>query len=334
MATIRQVASHAGVSIGTVSKVLNGRDDRVDPVTREKILASIRALRYKPPAFEVNQKATIANNLGMIVPDMTGSPLRRQGYIQALLDGVLERAAMRGWSVTIFADTMWDDVGNAVRRKYDGRCDGLIIVAPQPDRDIVPSLHRRGAPLVQVGSTPWLDDISSVDIDNVEAGRMMARHFQSLGHQNLAFVTERREQVSSLERSIGFLEVAGSTGTKLVIERDEGLAGFADRFAELAADRPTAMMTWHDGLAFRLLPELERAGIRVPEDLSLAGVDNSSEAEQASICLTTIDNPIVQLGQLAADMAIDRVLDRTVEAVVVKLAPELVIGDSTIPFRP
>jgi DNA-binding LacI/PurR family transcriptional regulator len=329
MATIRQVASHAGVSIGTVSKVLNGRDERVDPVTREKILASIRALRYKPPAFEVNQKATIANNLGMIVPDMTGSPLRRQGYIQALLDGVLERAAMRGWSVTIFADTMWDDVGNAVRRKYDGRCDGLIIVAPQPDRDIVPSLHRRGAPLVQVGSTPWLDDISSVDIDNYEAGRMIARHFQSLGHENIGFVTDRREQVSSLERSIGFLEVAGANGTKFMIEREEGVAGFADRFAGMGGDRPTALMTWHDGMAFRLIPELERVGIRVPEDLSMAGVDNSSEAEQSSIRLTTIDNPIVYLGQMAADMAIDRVLDRSVEAAIVKLAPELIVGDST-----
>ena len=334
MATIRQVASHAGVSIGTVSKVLNGRDDRVDPVTREKILASIRALRYKPPAFEVNQKATTANNLGMIVPDMTGSPLRRHGYVRALLDGVLERAAMRGWSVTIFADTMWDDVGNAVRRKYDGRCDGLVIVAPQPDRDIVPSLHRRGAPLVQVGSTPWLDDISSVDIDNVEAGRMMARHFLSLGHQKLAYATERREQVSSLERSIGFLEVAGKSGIKLVMEREEGVAGFADRFADMGADRPTAMMTWHDGMSFRLLPELERVGIRVPQDLSLAGVDNSPEVEQANIRLTTIDNPIVQLGQMAADMAIDRVLDRSVEATVIKLAPELLVGDSTTPFQP
>src|SRR5471030_1601978 len=119
MSTIREVAKLAGVSIGTVSKVLNGSDVRVDPESRERILSSIRTLRYKPPPFEKNQKAAIANNLGMIVPDLFEHPLVRNSYAHLLLDGVLERSAFHQWSVTIFVATMWDDVGNAVRRKYD-----------------------------------------------------------------------------------------------------------------------------------------------------------------------------------------------------------------------
>ena len=107
MATIREVARHAGVSIGTVSKVLNGSDERVDPEAKLRILASIRTLRYKPPPFEKNQRASVSNNLAMIVPDLFEHPLLRHGYAHRILDGVLERSAFRGWSVTIFAATMW-----------------------------------------------------------------------------------------------------------------------------------------------------------------------------------------------------------------------------------
>src|SRR5580658_9729588 len=109
MSTIREVAKHAGVSVGTVSKVLNGSDTRVDPVARDRILASIRTLRYKPPPFEKHRKAVVNQNLGLIVPDLFEHPLLRHGYAHLLLDGVLEQSAFLGWSVTIFAATMWDD---------------------------------------------------------------------------------------------------------------------------------------------------------------------------------------------------------------------------------
>ncbi len=329
MATIRQVASHAGVSIGTVSKVINGLDEKVDPSTKERIWMSIRGLRYKLPAFEQNQKVAISQNLGMIVPDLTEQPLLRHGYVHLLLDGVIEVSALRGWSVTIFADKMWDNVGNAVRRKYDGRCDGLIVVAPQPDHGIVSSLNQRGTPIVQIGTTAWLDDVSSIDLDNQEVGRMVARHFLSLGHRRLGFVTGHREQISSSERFEGYREVGGEEVCRLVIERDEGYAAFAKRFVEMGKCRPTALMGWHDGILLGIFPHLRSEGLEIPRDLSLAGVDRTLEFPNASLNLTSIVNPVGEIGRKAAAMAIDRVLDPDLGREIIKLPTVLVVGDTS-----
>ena len=331
MSTIREVAKHAGVSIGTVSKVLNGNDERVDPASKERILLSIRALRYKPPPFEKNQKAAIAHNLGMIVPDLTEHPLRRHGYVHLLLDGVLELAAFRSWSVTIFADKMWDDVGNAVRRKYDGRCDGLIVVAPQPAHDIVPSLHRRGEPVVQIGSTAWLNGISSVDIDNFEVGRLVGQHFLDLGHKRLGFISQVSDQLSAIERFEGFRSVGCESMLRFAQDREEPMESVARRIVECGAERPTALMGWHDGSVLPLIPALEKLGLMVPSDISVAGVDNSWDAKDVGIELTTVDNPLHEIGVLAAEMVIDRVLDPTLASEIVKLAPRLIAKATTGP---
>ena len=329
MATIRQVASHAGVSIGTVSKVLNGLDDKVDPATKEKIWASVRTLRYRPPAFEQNKKAEGAQNLGLIVPDLMSRPLQRHGYLHMILDGALESSAFRGYSVTIFAETMWDDVGNAIRRKYDGRCDALVVVAPQPDKDIVASLRQRGAPIVQIGTTAWLEDVSSIDIDNVEAGRAMARHLLELGHSRLGFLTNAREQVSSQERYRGFREVGGEAVVRLVQGPEEGLPALARRIAEMGDDRPTAIMGWHDGIVLPLVAALQAEGLAVPHDVSLAGVDASWDATDAGIRLTTVENPVYEIGRQAAAMAIDRFVDPHSPREIVRLPPKLVVGETT-----
>jgi LacI family transcriptional regulator len=329
MSTIREVARLAGVSIGTVSKVINGSDERVDPESKERILAMIRQLRYKPPPFEKNQKAAIANNLGMIVPDLFEHPLVRNSYAHLLLDGVLERSAFYQWSITIFVATMWDDVGNSVRRKYDGRCDGLIVVAPQPSHDIVPSLQRRGEPVVLIGTTAWLDHISSIDIDNFAAGQVVAEHFLQCGHRKLAYLAHRHDQISSKERYEGFKSVAGENVPKFVASDGESVLEVAKMLRDMRSDRPTAVMAWHDGIAITLIQALMKVGLHVPGDVSVVGVDNSWDAQDAGIELTTIDNPLHEIGLRAASMAIDRVLDPSLPSQVVKLPPKLVLKATT-----
>ncbi|MDR3688727.1 MAG: LacI family DNA-binding transcriptional regulator [Fimbriimonas sp.] len=329
MSTIRQVAKLSGVSIGTVSKVLNGCDDRVDPESRERILASIRQLRYKPPPFERNQRPEIVKNLGMIVPDLFEHPLVRNSYLHLLLDGVLERAAFHQWSITIFVATMWDDVGNAVRRKYDGRCDGLIVVAPQPSHDIVPSLQRRGEPVVLIGTTAWLEHISSIDIDNFEAGRIVAQHFHSLGHRKLAYVAHNQDHVSSQERYAGFCSIAGGDTPRYFLDERLSMTAFVTELRDMGRNRPTGIMAWHDGMAIRLIKAFDSAGIHVPGDISVVGVDNLWDAADEGVQLTSIENPLHEIGLRAASMTIDRVLDPSMPSESVKLPPRLILKGTT-----
>ena len=304
MPTLRKVAADANVSIGTVSKVLNGKDQRVDPEAKARILSSIRKLGYRPPAFEQNQKASKTFNVGLLFPELGGRPIKDHPYVREILDGVLHGATQQGWSLSIFAETSWDNVGNVIRRKFDGKCDGLIAVAPQPDSPFIESLIIRGTPLVQIGSTAWLEGVASVDVDNFEVGRMVGRHFLDLGHRKVAYVGSPLNQLSDQERRSGFLEVVGDCGIKLV-EQDP--PAFASYLVGLGEERPTALMAWHDGIADRLRPALIEAGFSIPEDISIVGVDDITEYRDEHTGLTTILNPLYEIGRKAVELIVGKV---------------------------
>jgi DNA-binding LacI/PurR family transcriptional regulator len=341
MANLRDVARVSGVSTATVSNVLSGRSDKVSPETRERVLAAVRALKYRPTPLEQNQKAILSQNLGVLVPDLTEGPLTRHGYFRNVLDGVLEAAALRGWSITIFVERMWDNVGHAVRRSYDGRCDGLIMVAPQPGNEIIQTLHERGTPLVQVGSTPWLSNVSCVDIDNRAVGAMAARHLIGLNHRSLAYVGHEREPVSSVERREGFFQEAIRSGicekqiAWLVVPRRNDIGG---REGELVVQQllemrepATGLFCWHDGLGLPVSKELAKRGCRVPEHFSIISVDDAPESLAAVPPLTTFRNPLHEIGKRAAKMIIDRLVDGLDTAEIVRFAPDLIIRESTGP---
>jgi len=336
MATIRDVAKMSGVSTATVSNVLNARNDRVSLETREKVLAAVRALKYRPTALEQNQKAILTQNVGVMVPDLTQSPLLRHAYFTAILDGVVEVAAFRGWSVTIFVHNMWDDVGHAIRRSYDGRCDGLIVIAPQPGHEVVQTLHERGTPLMLVGTTPWLPHVSSVDIDNVATGRIVAEHMLALGHRRFAYAAELKEHVSSQERARGFQSAvceAGGEYVRLTAKEGPEIKELAERIVAMGDDRPTAFFGWHDTFALRLMEALQAHGLRAPEDFSVAGVNDTVDGREAKPALTTVNNPLGLIGRHAATRFLDRLTSGTATDTeeIVRFAPELIVRASTGP---
>jgi LacI family transcriptional regulator len=338
MASIRDVARVAQVSTATVSNVLNGRSEKVSAETRERVLAAVRSLRYRPTPLEDKQKAILSQNLGVMVPDLT-VPLGSHEYFRKVLDGVMETAALRGWSTTIFVQRMWYDVGQAVRRSYDGRCDGLVMVAPQPGNEVVQHLHERGTLVVLVGTTPWLSGVSSVDIDNEAIGVAAARHLVSLRHKRLAYVGHQLEQVSSIERRESFFNEAKRLGIpedrfQWIRPGHDERGSDAERVVrELLslADRPTGLFCWHDGLALPLLAELRLASCRVPEEVSVISVDDSPEDESSNPTLTSFRNPVSELGRRAAQMIIDRLVEGRDATEIVRYPSELRIRMSTGP---
>jgi len=353
MSTIREVAQAAGVSTATVSNVLNGRSEKVSDDTRDRVFSAIRSLKYRPTAMEMNQRAISTRNLGLMVPDLTtavlgpdesvstGEPAGplRHGYFRNALDGVLEAAALRGWSVTIFVERLWFDVGLAVRRSYDGRCDGMISLAPQPGNELVEALYTRGTPLVLIGTTPWLEGVSSVDVDNLAIGEMAARHFVELRHECLAYVAEEFEQVSSIERRKSFLLSAKHLGIPesrlhsiCAVAAEDGTRG-ASVWNQIAAldPRPTGLLCWHDGLARDVVSASNRFGFQVPRDVSIISVDDAPEAVSAEPGLTTYRNPVISLGKRAAAMLIDRLTQGRDITENVRFVPELIMRGSSGP---
>jgi LacI family transcriptional regulator len=337
MATLRDVAKLSGVSTATVSNVLNARSDRVSPETRDRVLSAVRQLRYRPTALEKDQKAILTQNVGVMVTDTTKHPILFHGYFREVLDGILEAAMFRGWSVTIFAEKMWDDLGLAIRRSYDGRCDGLIMIAPPQDSETVKTLQERGVPLVLVGTTAALPGVSSVDIDNESVGAAAAAHLLELGHRRFAYLAPNPDTAAANEREASFrarLRQAGlpDDATRTFFARNEAaLEVVADVISGMGSARPTAIMCWHDGAACSFGAILKARGFRIPDDFSIVGVDKDPLGDIFEPPITTFPQPLHTLGKRAANLLIDRLGEDRLPDEVVRYSTELTIRGSSGP---
>lgn len=331
MATIRDVARLSGVSTATVSHVLNLRTDRVGAETRERVLAAVRTLKYRPTALESNQKAILTRNLAFVTEDLTFNPISKNSYYRTILDVTLEVAAFRGWSLTLSAEKMWGDSGHVVRRNYDGRCDGVLFVAPTEYSNLVNTLQERGIPLCLIGTTPWHSEVSATDVDNVEVGRKAARHLIELGHRKLAYVPSSMKVTSSRERLQGFSQLAAENNISVI--HVQGGIPEALELVGLGRDRPTGFFTWHDGNGYELVDAFTAFGLKVPDDVSVVGVDASYGYEPHDRVLTSFVNPIADQARIAANEFLDRLEknDGESEPFRVLLPTQFYPGDTTGP---
>ncbi|HEY0866464.1 MAG TPA: LacI family DNA-binding transcriptional regulator [Fimbriimonas sp.] len=366
MASIRDVAKASGVSIATVSHVLNGRSTKVSDETRDRVLAAVRELRYRPTALEDRQRAILTKNIGFLTSDLATSPITRNAYFGLILNSVLETAALRGYSTTIFVERMWDDIGHAIRRSYDGRCDGVLLLAPSVDSDALRTLWERGTPLVSIGTTVNLPGVSLVDIDNETAAATLTRYLQNLGHRRIAFVGGSVVGTSALERARGYVGAmieAGATDEEVCVVNTRGISDDANGVAtSVEAHRParhahryydvvglgqavarfvvesampdvTAFVCWNDGVAREVIAGLKRKGVRVPDDVSIVSFDDSADATSERPCLTTMRQPFHQIGKTAVGVLLDRILDPGQPAQAVRYMPEMIIRESAIPVK-
>lgn len=332
MATIREVASRSGVSTATVSHVVNGKTDKVSAETRDRVLAAIRDLRYRPPAMEDRQRALLSKTLAVIVPDLQALPLRHNEYVSDVIDGVLQETIHGGWSATIFAERVWDDVGQSIRRSYDGRCDGTIVIGPGLGSPLVEGLVERGVPVVLVGTTAWLKGCSSVDVDNVAVGVRAAEILLEAGHSTFAYIGPGARIVSSSERERAFrgtlvkCDVHPSrVMTFHVSMTQESIAADVDAILESGV---TAALCWNDDYAARFAAHCRSLGLSLPERFSLIGVDDGQQALESIPRLSTFRQDRFALGRMAAELLVDLVRDPSHGDVIRRETPEFIPRES------
>jgi DNA-binding LacI/PurR family transcriptional regulator len=339
MATIRDVAKMCGVSTATVSNVLNARSTKVSADTRRKVLRAVRALRYRPTPLEQSQRAILTNNLALVCGDLTTSPIITNHYLGRIFDGILEAAAFQRWSVTVFVERMWTDSGDAVRRSYDGRCDGVIALAPHRDCALVPDLVERGVPIVSVGTTVDLSGVSSVDIDNQEAGFELTRYLIEIGHRNIAYFGPSWTVASSLERCLGYRKAMHEANlhdgmgmflsmprtlvrTSCLEEEAEWpetrmVSGGADELARTAFAKaaivPTAIICWNEEYARLVCCTLENPNPKFH--------------------FTTMRQPFHKIGVRAVEILITKILSPDVPDQSVRFKAQLVVRGSTRPLQ-
>lgn len=339
--TVQDVARAAGVSAMTVSRVVNGgvnvRED-----TRRAVMAAVEKLDYRPNAAARSLAAGGAAQIGLLHANPSA------GYLSQFLIGALESARRAGCHLVLEAcdDEREAAQVEAVRQLVDARVRGVILPPPLSESPAIKAVLAESclpwAAIAMGGdASEWPDGALNVRIDDAEAAATMTRHLLDLGHRDIAFIAGHPNQMASAQRHHGFaraMAAAGIDPTKLRIEPGyfSYRSGIAAAKQLLASDPlPTAIFAANDDMAAAAVGVAHRRGLRVPEDISIVGFDDTAIATSIWPELTTIRQPIADMAQEAIAMLLRRIgkggLDKEGQTRVLPF--ELVVRASSAPPR-
>ncbi len=333
-ATISDVAARAGVGVGTVSRVLNGRAN-VRPVTRAKVQEAIDALKYRPSPIARNLSLRRTHVIGVVVPFFTSySAVER-------VRGVASVLARSPYDLMLF-DIEAEDRREHAFRLFDrgDRSDGLLLVSLVPPEDEVERLRAARLPCVLVDAPHA--DFPSIVIDDVRGGELATSHLIELGHRRIAFVGDKPPDpyrfASSRDRTLGYERALARAGIELRQEyvregtqSHQVARGIAIDLLRLP-QRPTAVFAASDAQALGVLEAARILDIRVPDELSVVGFDDVEVADLVG--LTTVRQPLFESGRRGAELLLQLLAagtGRPVEPVVEQLSVEVVARSTTGP---
>jgi LacI family transcriptional regulator len=331
-ATIRDIADRAGVSIATVSRVLNGRPD-VAPETREAVLEVARQLR-----FSTNRSARSlpGGQTGLVAVTI---PIVHASYFASILSGAAEALYEEDLRAVLCpTQHEHDREVDLLGRLMHGTTDGALLMLPSETPEELQALREFGYPFVVVDArAPLHEGIPAVTAANTSGAQQATRHLLKLGHRRIGVITGPRTWNSSEERLIGYHATVANAGVNtdpdLVTEGDfEHTTGFACA-AELLSlpTPPTAIFAFNDDMAVGALHAAIEHGLRVPEDISIVGFDDSDRSKVIKPSLTTVYQPLAEMGRVAVSLLTRALEGQRLEALRVELATRLVVRESTGP---
>jgi LacI family transcriptional regulator len=307
-ASIRDVALRAGVSVGTVSNVLN-RPDVVSAATRGRVLEAIAELGFLRNESARQLRAGSSRTIGLVVLDIANP------FFTDVARGVEDVANAQRLAVILCnSDDRPEKEAAYLDVLAEQRVQGVLITPTARLSPALESLRRRGVPVVFLDRQAPTPDQCSVAVDDVLGGRLAAQHLLERGHRRIAFIGGSSGLPQVEQRHAGVhaavIEVCGSTD-ELVVFSPETLTVASGREAGSrivgmpAARRPTAAVCANDLIALGLLQEMVRQGLRVPDDFAIVGYDDIDFAAAAAVPLTSVRKPRQDLGRLAAELLLD-----------------------------
>ena len=315
MASIKDVAAEAGVSVATVSRVLNDHPS-VSAEARARVLAAVEALGYRPNAVARSLRTDQTHTLGLVISDVMNP------YFTELARSVEEEARALGYSVIIGnADERPDLQDHHVRTLLDRRIDGLLVSPTDGGSPLMLDAVRAGTPMVFVDR--WIPgvDVPVVRADGQGAVRDLVAHLHGLGHRRLAIIAGPAATTTGRERVEAFREALGAYGLELpdaYIGQGDFQADSGRRVTEgfLDLPEPPEVVFAADNLmALGALDAVRARGLRVPDDLALAAFDDIRWFVHTDPPITAIAQPTGELGRAAVRALVDRIEGRPGESV-------------------
>lgn len=336
-ATINEVADLAGVSIKTVSRVVN-REKNVRESTREKVKSAISALNYRPNQSARNLASTRSRLIGLLYEDPDTYAIPSAGFVVRMQQGSLKACRSSHYELLIHpCDLRKDDVVEEIQSLiHDARPAGVILAAPLSNLEaIVHAIESSGTPFARL--SPGVDEGISLAVatNDREVCAEMTRYLASLGHRNIGFIKGDPTHKAVTNRFLGYqdglrdsnLEFSDrlvASGNNLFESGELGAASLLEQ-----TDPPTAIFAANDDMAAGVIRYADRMRISVPNELSVAGFDDVALAQQVYPMLTTIRQPLAAMAELAADALISASGSSTESDNVQIVDATMVIRDST-----
>ncbi len=330
-ATIRDVARRAGVSHQTVSRVING-SPKVADSTRERVAAAIQELGYVPSPMARGLISNRSHSLGVVADDIS------DGFFARMVAGAEAEARRRGYYLMIGSVEPDDDERGYLRLMLERRVEGLILARPSvavAPADLA-AASNAGVPLVAVGSSD-LPGFPVVDVDNRQGGYDATRHLLARGHRRIATIVGPRDWPSAAARLEGYrkaLQEAGVPEDPALVEvapawgLESGRAAASrllDRGVEL-----TALFAHSDLLALGAIRRFREAGLRVPDDVSVVGYDDLPVADYVEPALTTVHQPMQEVGAFAAGLLLAQLAGGAAPAPGAHLLPAVLVERNSV----
>lgn len=330
MATIRDVAIRAGVSVGSVSAALN-RTAPVSEEMRRRVMAAVEELGYTPDGVARSLKLGRTRTIGLVVSDIANP------HFTAMISAIEVACDAAGYTLTLCnsaenSDKEFRHLG--VMRSQ--RVDGLILDLSGSGADYAAKVRRAIAvPAIMIDRTVDGLDLDSVLIDNHSAGRVVTEYLLRSGHRRIGVVAGRAGVSTSMQRVAGYREALQDAGIafdpELVVAGDFQIAPAVEAARALLnrRPRPTAILSINNLMTIGVSKALHDQGFRCPHDISIAGIDDFEWSNAFAPRLTTVAQPIAEIGARAVECLLQR-LDDGFEGASrqIVLTPKLIVRDS------
>jgi LacI family transcriptional regulator len=330
--TIEEIAELAKVSRSTVSRVINNHPS-VRPAVRDRVLRVISEQNYAPRAAARSLASSRTDVIGLLIP-RTAAMIFSDPFFHTVIQGITEACANQGYFLMLAMVTGDMEQGFYNRILRSRHFDGLIMLSSDIDDPIMPLLIKDRIPLVLIGSHPYFQDLTSVDVDQRSGVSAAVEHLIRLGHRRIGTVTGSLQMAVGAERRDGYkralLEGSLPIEPALLAEGHFTQAGGYEAMMRLLhlPQRPTAVFVASDTMALGALTAIREAGLVVPDDIALVSFDDLPHSSFTEPPLTTVRQPIAEMGATAVTLLTDRIKQPGHPAVQVRLHTSLIVRAS------
>lgn len=333
-ATIDDVARASGVSNATVSRVLSGYEF-VKETTRNRVMEAVEHLGYVANLQARSLAGGRSQIIGLLVPNLDNS------YVGTIMQGIDRELVRSGCDVMLYTSHRHPDKESFyVSAVANGLTEGLLLIAPLVPTTYLDALREQNYPYVLIDQTDATENSNVVEATNWQGAYEATHYLSQLGHTRIAFITGSLAIRSAIDRLQGYKAALVNCDIpfrkELVIEGDyqqQTSYEITKSLLQSVDPPPTAIFASNDLSAFGAMDAIREYGLRISEDISIIGFDDVPQASFVYPKLTTVRQPLEQMGQVAVKMLLEQIEDRSRPPQRVALATQLVIRDSCSPYQ-